>query len=232
MNSRWARSARAAASSRAAASRPTSSSAAEARLLSALTWPWSRARPSRRSAAARSSPATRRSSSTCCCSTSLAGRERFIEGPRRRATSTSISRSWARTCSASASSCSGSRPDGTAGSAPSRALRTRSAASPAVPRSRSRSPDRANQVSCADGQGRADPRAAPPRAPPRLTGPRDRGLDLGAPLEQDRLVGQLLLERGPRGRPGRRPAAWPGRRGRRPARRPPCAPPRPVVPTA
>ena len=59
----WARSARATASARASVSRPTSSSAAAARLRSPLTWPCRRASPSRRSAAARCSPATRRSSS-------------------------------------------------------------------------------------------------------------------------------------------------------------------------
>ena len=61
--------------------RPTSSSAAAARLFRALTWPCRRARPSRRSAAARSSPATRRSSSACACSACCAGGRRRSRAP-------------------------------------------------------------------------------------------------------------------------------------------------------
>ena len=64
----WARSARASASSRAEWRRPISSAAAAARDFSALTWPCSRASPSRRSAAARTSPAMRRSSSAAASS--------------------------------------------------------------------------------------------------------------------------------------------------------------------
>ena len=191
-----ARSARAAASARAWVSRPTSSSAAAARLRSPLTCPCRRAMPSRRSAAARCSPVTRRSSSPKACSAAWRAATAPSSAVRLPATSAVISSSWTRTRAASASSSSGLRPSGTSGW--EAALRTRSAARPAVPRRRSRRPDRANQVSWAcEQRGQV---LAQRRLEGRLglAGGGQRRLDLGAALDQDRLVGQLLLERGPR----------------------------------
>ena len=153
--------------------------------------------PSRRSAAARCSPATRRSSSAKACSAACRALTAPSSAVRFAATSASISCSWARTRAASASSSSGSRPAGTSGC--EAALRTRSAASPAVPRSRSRRPDSPNQVSCALASAGRSSRSAASRAASVSRVDGQRCLDLGAALEQDRLVGQLLLQGGARG---------------------------------
>ena len=115
-------------------------------------------------------------------------------------TCSAISASWRRTRSAWASRSSGSRPESTVSpSAAPAALRIRSSASDAVPRSRSLSPDRANQVSCAAARrGRSSRRVASSRdscSRPAAT----CGLDLLAPLHEQRLVGHLGLERRARG---------------------------------
>ena len=91
----------------------------------------------------------------------LAGGDGAARAPSRcRSTSAPIACSCSRTRSASASSCSGSRPV-SAGSSTVTALRTRSAARDWVPRSRSRSPVSANQVSWARASaGRSSRRAA------------------------------------------------------------------------
>ena len=115
----------------------------------------SRASPSRRSAAARSRPATRRSSSAAASSAPYAGRS----PPRSSAARCvlDLGRDLATPGRGPARprprARSGSRPDGQGLRLGSRAaLRTRSAASDAVPRSRSRRPDSANQVSWAPRQ--------------------------------------------------------------------------------
>ena len=134
---------------------------------------------------------------------------------------------------ASASSSSGSRPRSSVSCSDPAALRTRSAASDAVPRSRSRMPGQPEPGLLRPGQRRAGRRAATPRAGAsdslRL---RDRGLDLLAPLDQDRLVGELLLERGAGGDQvvGDQPGAGVADVGLR--RRRPCGRPRPGGPAA
>ena len=64
-----------------------------------------------------------------------------------------------------------------------------------MPRSRSRSPDSANQVSCAAASAGRSSRSAASRVASAPRASLDGGLDLGATLQQDRLVGELLLER-------------------------------------
>ena len=78
------------------------------------------------------------------------------------------------------------------------ALRTRSAASDWVPRSRSRSPDSANQVSWARASAGRSSRSAASSARLPLAGAASCASTSLAPRDQDRLVGQLLLERGTR----------------------------------
>ena len=157
-----ARSARARAWVRASVSRPTSCSAAAARLRSPLTCPWSRATPSRRSAAARCRLVTRRSSSAKACSAVCRSARADSSAVRLPATSARICSSCSRIRPASASSSAGSRPSGTSGC--EAALRTRSAARFAVPRRRSRSPERPNQVSCASARAGRSSRRASSRA--------------------------------------------------------------------
>ena len=108
------------------------------------------------------------------------------------------------------------------------ALRTRSAASDAVPRSRSRMPGQPEPGLLRPGQRRqvlAERGLEPALG---LAGLRERGLDLLAALDQDRLVGELLLQRGARRDQvvGDDPGAGVARR--RPARRRPCGRPRPA----
>ena len=159
VKSRWARSTRATASCRASRSRPISSSAAAARVRSALTWPCSRARPSRRSAAARTSPATRRSSSAAASSAVRRPVTVSSSAARWVSTSAPMACSCSRTCAASASSRSGSRPESVGSDSTDAALRSRSVARDWVPRSRSRRPDSPNQVSWAcDRAGRSSRR--------------------------------------------------------------------------
>ncbi|WP_449344839.1 hypothetical protein [Streptomyces narbonensis] len=96
--SSWAATARSAASSRAAASRSISAWAAAARERAAFTWPWRRARPSRRSAMARAASLRRRSSAVSARSSSA-----------RWATVSSRARSAASRAASSSASCSRTR---------------------------------------------------------------------------------------------------------------------------
>ena len=105
-----------------------------------------------------------------------------------------------RTRSASASSCSGSRPESVPRSAaPSRALRTRSAARPAVPLSRSRSPHSANQVSWALASAGRSSRSAASSAASACRASATAASTSSRRCEQHGLVGELLLQRGAQG---------------------------------
>ena len=91
---------------------------------------------------------------------------------------------------------SGSRPVSSAASSVLAALRTRSAARDWVPRSRSRSPGQGEPGLLGRGQrGQVLAQRGLERGL-GLAGLREGGLHLGAALDQDRLVGELLLERG------------------------------------
>ena len=65
-----------------------------------------------------------------------------------------------------------------------------------MPRSRSLSPDSANQVSWAAARRGRSSRSVASSRDSLLASGRDGGLDLLAPLHEQRLVGQLRLERG------------------------------------
>ena len=130
----------------------------------------------------RTAAASACSSATRCCSTSA-----------------SMAVSCSLTWSASASSASGSRPEPTSPVATPSALRTRSAASDWVPRSRSRSPDSANHSLLRLRQRRQVLAQRGLELALALDRRGLRGLDLLAPLQQHGLVGELLVERGARG---------------------------------
>ena len=195
VKSRCARSTRTTASCRASRSRPISSSAAAARVRSALTWPCSRARPSRRSAAARTRPATRRSSSAAASSAVRRPVTVSSSAVRWVSTSAPMACSCSRTWAASASSWSGSRPESVGSDSTDAALRSRSigqrlgAAEP-LPQAGQREPGvlglrQGGQVIAQGGL----------QCCLALVRGRQLRLDLLAALDQDRLVGHLLLQR-------------------------------------
>ena len=200
VKSRCARSARASASSRAGVEPADLLVGGRgAGLRSALTWPCSRARPSRRSAAARCSPAMRRSSSACGLLGRCAGAaRRCLEGaavPLDLGGDLLLLRAHPLGLGLELLGVAARRADARR-LAPA-ALRTRSAARPAVPREPLSQPGEPEPGLLRRRPGRAGPRAGRPRGAASVSaGARERRLDLGAPLEQDRLVGELLLQRG------------------------------------